>query len=632
LPALNSQPSAQVRTRVASVQVRWWAFLLIAWVIGGVYEGAYLKRGWVPHDEGAFAESAERVLHGELPHRDYVEIYTGGLAYLHAWAFRYLGDNFATPRIVLFVFFLAWIPVFYWIASRLAPDWVAAAVTLLAVAWSVPNYSAAVPSWYNLFFATFGLAAVFRYLEVRQVRWLFVAGLCGGFSILAKIVGLYYVAAMLLFFLFMEQSEAAAKTAQARRRSIAYTSFVALSIFAFVAVVCAVIRGRASLEVDMEFVIPAAALAATLLFREQRCVWSSSRERFTVYLRMCIPFALGVLTPSSVFLIPYIRGNALKALASGLFVLPFKRVLGAYVDPPPIATMLPAVLVVSALVLGVWLRGWTRWLLCAVAGAIGAYLLISSAQNMLSYRVPWYSAYWLIPLVAVGGSLLLWQSHRTAQLFTNPGTQEQLFALLAVISLCALVQFPFAAPIYFCYVAPLVILGSLALLRLFPKIPRPLIGVFFAVFFLFAVFRLTPPYVYVMGFYYQANPETQVLDLPRAGNLRVDQQSVNTYRRLMPLIREHAGKEEIYAAPDCPQVYFLAGYSNPTLAPIQMFDKRYSNDQEILDLMASRNIRLVVLNRKPDFSPLVGGDLREALMKRYPSEELVGDFVVRWRD
>jgi hypothetical protein len=135
-----------------------------------------------------------------------------------------------------------------------------------------------------------------------------------------------------------------------------------------------------------------------------------------------------------------------------------------------------------------------------------------------------------------------------------------------------------------------------------------------------------------MGFYYQANPETQVLDLPRAGNLRVDQQSVNTYRRLMPLIREHAGKEEIYAAPDCPQVYFLAGYSNPTLAPIQMFDKRYSNDQEILDLVASRKIRLVVLNRKPDFSPLVGRDLREALMKRYPSEELVGDFVVRWRD
>jgi hypothetical protein len=238
----------------------------------------------------------------------------------------------------------------------------------------------------------------------------------------------------------------------------------------------------------------------------------------------------------------------------------------------------------------------------------------------------------LIPFVVVGGSLLLWQSHRTAQLSTNPGTQEQLFVVLAVVSLCALVQFPFAAPIYFCYVAPLAILGSLALLRLFPKIPKPLIGVFFSGFLLFAVFRVTPPYVYVMGFYYQANPETQVLDLPRAGNLRVDQESVNTYTQLMPLIREHAGKEEIYAAPDCPQVYFLAGYKNPTASAFQMFDQRYSNDQEILNLLEGRNIRLVVLNRKPDFSPLVAGDLREALMKRYPSEALVGNFVVRWRD
>src|SRR5207237_7430928 len=95
---------------------KWWTFLLIIWLLGGVCAAAYLKRGWGPHDEGAFAESADRVLHGELPHRDYIEIYTGGLAYLHSFAFRYLGESFATPRIVLFAIFLAWIPVFYWIA------------------------------------------------------------------------------------------------------------------------------------------------------------------------------------------------------------------------------------------------------------------------------------------------------------------------------------------------------------------------------------------------------------------------------------------------------------------------------------------------------------------------------------
>ena len=81
---------------------------------------------------------------------------------------------------------------------------VAGAVTLLAVAWSIPNYSAAMPSWYNLFFATFGLAALLRYIETQKRRWLLAAGLCGGISCLFKISGLYFVAGALLFLLFRE--------------------------------------------------------------------------------------------------------------------------------------------------------------------------------------------------------------------------------------------------------------------------------------------------------------------------------------------------------------------------------------------------------------------------------------------
>ena len=67
------------------------------------------------------------------------------------------------------------------------------------------------PSWYNLFFATFGAAALLRYLEVRTRRWLFVAGVCGGLSILMKVIGAYYIAGVLLFLAFLEQSESSEK-------------------------------------------------------------------------------------------------------------------------------------------------------------------------------------------------------------------------------------------------------------------------------------------------------------------------------------------------------------------------------------------------------------------------------------
>src|SRR6266496_2377563 len=90
--------------------------LLIVWAISASYMATHLKRGWVPHDEGTLGLSAERVLNGGLPHRDFDD-YTGGLTFVHALAFREFGINSASMRIVLFVFFVAWVPAVFYIAS-----------------------------------------------------------------------------------------------------------------------------------------------------------------------------------------------------------------------------------------------------------------------------------------------------------------------------------------------------------------------------------------------------------------------------------------------------------------------------------------------------------------------------------
>jgi hypothetical protein len=619
-------------TPISRSRFRWWIFLLGVCIAGGIYESMHLKRGWVPHDEGAFAESAGRVLRGELPHRDYVEIYTGGLAYLHALSFRYLGEDFASPRVVIFAFFLAWMPAFYWLTSRLAPDWVAAGITLLAVAWSVPNYSAAVPSWYNLFFATFGMAALLRYLERRSSKWLLLAGVFGGLSILAKTTGIYYVAAALLFFVFLEQEEAPIAD-DSGRRSLAYSSFLLLCLLLFLAGLGVLIRPRASLAVGLQFVVPTAMLAMVVLLREVRCMRRASYQRLKTLLRMCSPFGLGVLIPLLVFLVPYIRSNAIHALVTGLFVLPYRRVQWAFSAPPGIATTVPTLCVTGTLALGTLLRGRTRWLLSLIAGFLAAYYLISSGDNLRSYQSSWHAAFWLIPFLAVAGSFLLRQTALEIHPLVDSLRQKQLFLIIAVMSVCGLMQYPFAVPIYFCYVAPLAILGTVAVLRMFRSIPRPLLAVLFAGFLLFAVFRLTPPFLYAMGFYYQPDPETQTLDLPRAGALRVDQESVDVYKKLIPLIQQHAGTGEIYAGPDCPQVYFLAGYKDPRRAPFQVFEEDSGRAEDALKFIDSRPIRVVVLNRRPDFSPpMFIRDVYVPLKQRFPREAFVGFFTVLWRD
>ena len=158
--------------------------LLTVLVVSAFYVAWHLNRGWMPYDEGALAQSAERVLQGELPHRDFDEIYTGGLAFLNAGAFRLLGTTLLPMRLALFVVFIAWIPAVFAIASRFVRPVVAGLVALLAVGWSLPNYTAAMPSWYNLFLATFGLVALFQYLEDGRQRWLVAAGVAGGLSFL----------------------------------------------------------------------------------------------------------------------------------------------------------------------------------------------------------------------------------------------------------------------------------------------------------------------------------------------------------------------------------------------------------------------------------------------------------------
>src|SRR5579859_8044567 len=88
-------PTQEGRSGVAKPFFRGWFSLALVLVLSALYIGHELKRGWIPSDDGVLAESAERVLHGALPHRDYHELYGGLLSYLNAAAFRALGTNLA---------------------------------------------------------------------------------------------------------------------------------------------------------------------------------------------------------------------------------------------------------------------------------------------------------------------------------------------------------------------------------------------------------------------------------------------------------------------------------------------------------------------------------------------------------
>lgn len=622
-PALDSGSVVQ-ESRGA---ILWWLVLVIVWVVCALYVLHYLPRGWVPHDEGTLGQSAERVLNGQLPHRDFAAVYTGGLSFLNAVAFRVLGVNLLALRLVLYAVFLLWVPAVYYIATRFVRPVGAGAVVLLAAAWSLPNYSAAMPSWYNLFLATFGVAAVLRYIDVGRGRWLVLAGICGGLSCVVKIVGVYYIGAVLLFVTFREQDISREGEHGPRQRSWGYSLSISAALAAFVMLVVMLIWSRLGARELASFVVPAAVVGAFLMWREWKTLpVAHDVQRFRSLARMVVPFSLGVALPILVFLAPYLRSHSMGALVDGVFIEPMKRLDFAAVRPPSLMKLYPAVLLLPLSgILGTG-RARPSWIVRAMVGLALAAAILASDYYARLYILTWDTMRGMVPLVMLCGVWLL--ARREARLSTPCG--QRLVILLAVCGTCALVQYPFAAPIYFFYMAPLAALVGLAVLASWPGLKMLGPATILAFYLLFAVTRIHPGSIYSMGHGFARYNSNERLALARGG-INVPAEHAAVYRRLIHLVQGHASGSYTFATPDAPQVYFLSGLANPTRTIYDFFDDPEGREERILDSLEAHRVNVVVVNRAPEFSGPVSPALASALVMLYPNSASTGPFTVRWR-
>jgi hypothetical protein len=603
--------------------------LLGVLAVSAAYVGWHLGRGWMPFDDGALAQSAERVLRGELPHRDFDDVYTGGLAVLNAAAFRVLGTTLWSLRLVLFAVFLAWVPAVYAIAARFVRPIAAAMVTLLAVVWSLPSYPAAMPSWYNLFLATFGVAALFRYLEDGRTRWLVVAGAMGGLSFLVKVVGLYYVAGVLLFLVFHAQATARASTAANGRRAGAYALFVTVSLTVFVAALAMLVRRQLHATEVVQLVMPGALIAAVLVRNEWTVPAGGSRARFMGLATLTLPFLFGVVLPIALFLVPYGVSGSLGAFAYGVFALPMKRFGVAGVAAPPLWTMLALVPLALAVFAAERLEARARHAGLAALVAGLALMLLATGWSDAAYRGVWYSVRSLLPVLALVAVATLWRP-RAADV-EQPMQRDRLALLLCVAALCSLVQFPYAVPNYFCYVAPLVALLAVGLSSHLRRPSRAVSAALLAFYVAFAVLRVNGATLNSMGVTHGQYHSTVPMGLARGGGLRIPRDQAMVYRRLVPMVEQRAQGGYTWASPDAPELYFLTGLRNPTRSLFDFFDDTTGRTTRMLEALNTHGVTAVVLNARPAFSPALPDALVEALETRYPYAANVGPYQVRWR-
>jgi hypothetical protein len=602
--------------------------VLAVLAISAAYVGWHLFRGWMPFDDGMLGQTAVRVIHGELPHRDFDDVYTGGLAFLNAAAFQLFGTALSSLRLPLFAMFVAWVPAVNYIASRLVRPAAAAAVTLLAVIWSLPNYTAAMPSWYNLFLATFGVAALLRHLEDGRRRWLFAAGVAGGLSLLIKVIGLYYVAGVLLFLVFRAHALARAAEPKDGRRGNAYALFVSGALLFFVASLLVVVRREAHAPELVQFVLPATLLALLLARNEWTEPAGPSAARFRQLAHLLAPFLIGVALPVALFLIPYARSGSVAALLHGVFVLPMKRFGFAVVNALPLWTMFACV-PLGVLVLASRLRSGTtgRWVAAIVAASLSAILVLTVKTGPAHHAV-WYSVQNLVPIFGVIGVVVLWRE-RAADL-EYPLLRQQLAALLSVTALCSLVQFPYFVPIYFCYVAPLVLLTAVVFFRYLRTTTRAVPAMILGFYALFGIFEVNTATLYTMGAFYATYLPTRPLRLVRGG-IEVPTVHADIYERVIPLLRARARGGYTWASPDSPEIYFLSGLKNPTRTLYDFFDDTTDHTARTLRSLERHGVTAIVMNRRAAFSPPFNEDIVDSLEARYPYSMNVGNFHLRWR-
>ena len=615
----QNAPSATGKefTRTGQEHAVRWMVLVAVLLIAGVYVGLRVDSGWVPADDGSLAQSALRVLQGELPHRDFVEGYTGGLSVIHALAFRVLGVNLMSLRICVFLFCLAWIPAVYYIALRFTSALAAGLITLLAVSWSFPNYPAAMPSWYNLFFATFGAAALLRFLEVRTRRWLVVAGLCGGVSILIKVIGAYYIAGALLFVAFLEQGDG--KQGGAEKNSGGYRAFSVAALLAFLGTLIYLLHARLSWVEFYHFVLPSAAIVGLILLRERQ-VAGGTGGRFTELLRLVTPFFCGVLSPVIIFLTPYVMSGALRKLVLGLTASAVAKASGlAVIRPAPVQYVVFVLPLMGLLAAAMY---WDKFQgrVVGSAVALAAVVIAFRARHSISILSGvWFSAVMLTPIVVVLGVTAV----LTVRKFSSRTKldEQRLVLLLSLAATCTLVQYPFAAPIYLCYSVTLTLLALTAIVATSKTKPGTyVLPSTIGLYLVFGVATLIPMHLAELT---HEVGQMDRLELARGG---VKIEGAAFFEDLIHLLQQHSPNGLMYAGNDCPELYFLSGLKNVTR------DDGGASPEEVLQALKTTDVKVVVINEAP-FFPLarMNPEVRAEVVRRFPESRLVGIFRVFWR-
>jgi Dolichyl-phosphate-mannose-protein mannosyltransferase len=608
----------------ASIRERVLGVLLIAAAI--VYLIPFVPRGWIPSDEGMLGQSAERVLHGGLPHVDYEEMYTGGLSWMYAAVFKATSIDLVNLRWALFAGAAVAVWLIYAITRRYLRPMGAALATWLALLWSFPNYFAGLPSWWLLICALLCLWTFIRYIETQQWRYVIAAGLAAGVAIAIKQTGVYLFLALMLSLLYGDRRTHATIWTTSVERMVRWGSALAAVIFAGV-----ILAPRMLGAEGLYLFAPVVACAIAFVVCTERSSASPSAHSTLVLASLA---AVAAALPIAWLVMPYVTHHHLWEFVHGVVLLPRKRLAFASL---PMREVVAAVAMSVPLLVLVFLEVRTREaqrsvVLRLVSWTAAIVLPILALWNLVSYQLVWQFARTIAALLPIA---IAWQV--ASGRVQDPRKRAMLFMLAAMLAWISLNQFPYAGPVYFLYTTPLAVIAAIAAADAQRIVRRETILPWAVLLLMFALVSANrgyiggllgmPPAVPEEVFAWSHLPSrlNAPLDLPRA-HLDVGGEDASVYQRLVSSIGEHLRGGQLMAAPDCPEVYFLAGLPNRSGRLYDIFSSNAS-----VDAAPWLRAEVVVVNHKPLFAKAPSQAVMTAVRREFSLGERLGPFEIRWR-
>lgn len=586
------------------------AVVAAAVIIGLVVLWAFRFRGWYPHDEGTLGQAAERILRGEIPHRDFDDPYTGGLGLLHALVFRLGGIGTTALRNHLALVATVWFAGVFWLLTHWLRPAGAALAAALIVVWSVPLYPAAMPSWYVLFLAC-AAGGVLVLSPRHRYRAAFVAGGLIGLAALAKITAAFALSGAMFALVAIRQDEEGP-----RRGAIE----VVIAALVFGLMVLRLLSGSLDARVLAHLALPPLAIAAAVAWREIRQGRAHGFGVDAELWRRVGALCAGAAIPVVLYGAWLARHGALAQFLASAHSVVGGRAASASLPPPTVRSIGYALPVLAVLLGGAaWMRVRPAFLVVA-----GIALGVLAWFSPVVHGDIWKAFRGLLPAGAVL-FCIVWPRGLGAG---DPVARRALMVFAPLTGIMVLTQYPFAATIYFVYVIPLLVLALAGAVALRPPVSQRSVAALGVLLILFAAVEVIPGAGETTGMTAHGDALAW-LDLRRV-HLLVPADEAERYGALIGAL-DSLPPGAIWAGPDAPEVAFLAGRMDLNRSFFGFINDLEQDRPDFASRLVARGARIVVLDTAPPFSRHVSPAAHDSVTRYFPRTSNVDHFEIHWR-